>query len=271
MSTIEPGMDADPKAPDWYDAIWLARYIEAQEIIADKAPERLREFTESFTILRTPPSYCRQLALPGFLTLNELANIRAVIRTIPMNRLEVNELQNFGRFVVHRWPEFTALQERLTERVSDLVGEPLEPSYNFLSLYTKMGICEPHLDAPSAKWTLDICIDQSDVWPIHFSQVIDWPHSKADLRAMSFDQITEDAALHFEEVLLQPGDAALFSGTNQWHFRRALPSGPGKRFCELLFLHYIPRGTSELVQPKTWSKLFDIPELAEMSDLDLIY
>jgi hypothetical protein len=63
------------------------------------------------------------------------------------------------------------MQRELVARVSDLVGEEVEPSYNFLSLYTRMGIFEPHLDAPSAKWTLDICIDQSEPWPIYFSQI----------------------------------------------------------------------------------------------------
>ena len=34
------------------------------------------------------------------------------------------------------------------------------PAYNFLSLYTQLDICEPHMDAPKAKWTLNVCIEQ---------------------------------------------------------------------------------------------------------------
>ena len=58
------------------------------------------------------------------------------------------------------------------------------------------------------------------------------------------------------------GDAVVFSGSNQWHYRDALPKGPGRRFCDLLFLHYIPRGTSDLVAPKNWARIFDVADLA---------
>ena len=31
------------------------------------------------------------------------------------------------------------------------------------------------MDAPDAKWTLDLCNEQSDAWPIHFSRIMPWP------------------------------------------------------------------------------------------------
>ena len=56
--------------------------------------------------------------------------------------------------------------------VSGLVGEAVEASYNFLSLYAGAASCAVHMDAPSAKWTLDICIDQSRLWTIEVSDVV---------------------------------------------------------------------------------------------------
>jgi hypothetical protein len=266
VQAVERGQEAT-----WYDAVWLAKFIEAKSIVARVAPARLDEFVHAFDVLRPPPGYSRQLCVPGFFTPEQLAGIRETIRQIPMDRLEMHEIRNFGRFVVHDWPAFNTLQETLVERVSELAGEPVEASYNFLSLYTKMGVCAPHLDAPSAKWTLDICIDQSEPWPIQFSQVVPWPETLEELRAISLDQISADPELRFSAEVLMPGDAILFSGTNQWHFRNALPSGPGKRFCELLFFHFFPRGAKELVHPTHWASHFGIPELAEMPDLDLSY
>ena len=248
----------------WYDAVWLARFVEAKSIVARVAQTRLDDFVHAFDVLRPPPGYSRQRLVPGFFTLEQVCDIRETIRQIPMDRLEVHEIRNFGRFVVQDWPAFNALQETLVERVSELAGEPVEASYNFLSLYTKMGVCAPHLDAPSAKWTLDICIDQSEPWPIHFSQIVPWPETIEELRAISLDQITSDPELEFRAEVLTPGDAILFSGTNQWHFRNALPSGPGKRFCELLFFHFFPHGAGELTDPRTWADYFGIPELARM-------
>ena len=178
-------------------------------------------------------------------------------------KLELHEARRFGRFIVHDLPEFTRLQHQLTELVSQAAGEAVEPSYSFLSLYTKMGVCEPHLDAPSAKWTLDICIDQSEPWPIHLSQIIPWPEAFADLEDDWQASIKADPQLNFSTEVLMPGDAILFSGSSQWHYRDPLPQGEGKRFCDLLFLHYIPKGAGEIVRPDKWAKHFGIPELAQ--------
>jgi len=253
----------------WYDAQWLAKYIEAKEVVARAAPHRLEEFVHAFDVLRVSPDFSQRFE-PGFLGPDELDWVRDIIREIPRERIELHEIENFGRFVVHDWPTFTTMQEQLVERVSALAGEAVEASYNFLSLYTKMGVCQPHLDAPSAKWTLDICVDQSEPWPISFSQAIPWPESFEELRAIPFETIKADPRLHFREEVLTPGDAILFSGTNQWHFRNALPRGEGRRFCDLLFFHFVPAGARPLTHPKHWAKLFDVPELAEIEGLDRI-
>jgi hypothetical protein len=263
-------VNTDAPAALWYDAQWLAKYLEAKEIVARVAPHRLEEFVRTFDVFRVPPDYSRRL-MPGFLGHDELQWVRDTIREIPRERIEMHEIKAFGRFVVHDWPAFTAMQERLVDLVSELAAEPLECSYNFLSLYTKMGVCEPHLDAPSAKWTLDICIDQSEPWPISFSQAIAWPESLEALHAIRYETIKTDPDLRFREEVLSPGDAVLFSGSNQWHFRDALPRGEGKRFCDLLFFHFLPRGAKHLTLPRNWVNLFGIPELAEIADIDVRY
>jgi hypothetical protein len=255
------------RADRWYDSIWLSKYIQAKEIITRVAPFRVEEFERSFDPLRVAPAY-KQQPLPGFMDEIEIEKIREAVRQIPRESINTTELNDFGRFIVHRWPPFTELQDRLTETVSALAGEDVEPSYNFLSLYTGVGVCQPHLDAPSAKWTLDICIDQSDPWPISFSRPVPWPESRRELYAIDINEVPSDQSLCFVEEVLMPGDAVLFSGTNQWHFRHAMPRRSGRRFCDLLFLHYIPRGTADLIQPRTWAGLFGIPELAKIKNVD---
>ena len=95
--------------------------------------------------------------------------------------------------------------------------------------------------------------------------------SAEQLQERSPRSLRADPALYFTAEVLAPGDAVLFSGSNQWHYRDALPQRPGRQFCDLLFFHYVPFGTAELVQPRNWARLFDIPELAEMADLDHFY
>ncbi len=68
---------------------------------------------------------------------------------------------------------------------------------------------------------------------------------------------TVDGLLEFE-----PEQAAIFSGSSQWHYRNRMPPGPGRQFCELLFFHYVPAGTRDLVCPDKWAELFGAPELA---------
>lgn len=259
----EPGYGVTmADSPQWYDSIWLDKYLAAKAIVARVAPERLTEFVESFSALRTHPDFTVK-RLPQLFDAETLAAIRQARHKLDPAKLELHEARRFGRFIVHDLPEFTRLQHQLTELVSQAAGEAVEPSYNFLSLYTKMGVCEPHLDAPSAKWTLDICIDQSEPWPIHLSQIIPWPEAFADLGDDWQASIKADPQLNFSTEVLMPGDAILFSGSSQWHYRDPLPQGEGKRFCDLLFLHYIPKGAGEIVRPDKWAKHFGIPELAQ--------
>lgn len=254
-------MQSDNK---WYDSVWLRVYYDAKEIVARIAPEKLEPFIRSFDILRTRPEFST-VRLPQVIDPALLSEIRD---SVPREMYEMHEIKNFGRFVVRDLSEFTSLQSRMTDQVSEWAGEAVEPSYNFMSLYTQRGVCELHLDSPSAKWTLDICIDQSESWPIHFSKVIAWPEERPHLSDDWRAEICSDRDLMFESVVMAPGDAVLFSGSSQWHYREALPRGGGRNFCDLLFFHYIPKGASELICASNWAAMFDIPELANIPLID---
>ena len=252
--------------PSWYDSMWLKAYLDAKDVIARVAPDRLEEFVRSFDVLRTRPDFtARHMAQAINPAL--LEEIRTAVREVPREKYEFGEMKLFGRFMVHDLPEFTALQAMLVDQVSDWAGEAVEPWYNFLCLYTRMGVCRPHLDSPLAKWTLDLCVSQSAPWPIHFSQIVPWPENSADVARGTPDGIEADPALRFKSVAMEPGDAILFSGSSQWHYREPLPQDGSKHFCDLLFLHYIPRGAEQLIVPANWPQMFGIPELAQVPSL----
>ena len=253
--------------PKWYDSVWLNAYHAAKDIVARSAPSRLEDFVRSFDILRTDPAFSTR-SLPKVISSEQLVYLRGVIQAVPADKLELHEMNAFGRFIVHDLPEFSAFQASLVDQVSEWADEPLEPSYNFLSLYTRMGVCEPHLDSPSAKWTLDLCIDQSDAWPIYLSQVVPWPEQGIQTGENWSAEIKGDKSLNFSANILSPGDAIFFSGSSQWHYRDALPRDGRKRHCDLLFMHFIPRGAAEIVRPKNWATLFDIPELSLIPEIE---
>lgn len=254
--------------PQWYDSRWLAAYFAARDIIANVAPQKLREFEEGLSVFQTDSSFVPK-KVTNLFEFKELEEIRQAIREIPKEKIEMHELKRFGRFIVHNWPLFSELQLALVDRVSELAGERVEPSYNFLSLYTKLGVCEPHLDAPTAKWTLDVCLDQSAPWPIYFSEVIPWAEAEMDLGEDWQNEIKNEAGISFTPEVLTPGNAILFSGSSQWHYRNAIPAEKaGKHFCDLLFFHFIPEGKSEIVQPKNWARIFDVSELKSVDLLN---
>lgn len=245
----------------WYDAQWLRQYRAALILIRAIRPALERDFVAALSPLHTDPGF-RESRLDAPFDGEVLRRIRQTVRDLPGSLLEHHEVDSFGRHVVHDHPWFTELQHRIVPMACDLAGEPVEPTYNFLSLYTEMGVCPPHLDTPLSKWTLDLCIDQSEPWPIHFSPVVPWPddgsHARDDWQA----RLLEAPGLGFRRWDLQPGQALWFSGSSQWHYRDRLATRADRPYCHLLFFHFMPAGTRAIAEPANWPRLFDCPALA---------
>jgi hypothetical protein len=243
----------------WYDSQWLNAYVAAKQLIGQIRPEQPPEFVERFEVLRTRPR--EVVEFHRVFDAAVMERIRRVVLTLQPSLLERHEREDFGRLVVHNHPYFDELQESIVDVVSEAAGEAVEAGYNFLSLYDRLGVCPVHLDSPEAKWTLDLCIDQSVSWPIQVSQVVDWPedfrHDGKDWQEL----IKQDPEHHFTSYCLEPGSAALFSGSSQWHYRDRQPEGSKDDFCHLGFFHFVPRGTREVANPKNWPRTFRIPGL----------
>lgn len=241
----------------WYDGHFLAKFEAARRMLEVVAPREAASFAVAFDALRTAPDFTVRHVRP-LLDEKRFGALLDDVRAVPATMLKSYESADFGRQILHDLPALIALQRELTPLVCDLAGERVEPCYNFLSLYNAGGRCPPHLDAPSAKWTLDLCLAQSGEWPIHFSKVVPWP---TDACALSLNDETDPARLGitFEEHVLRPNEALLFSGSSQWHYRNAIPDNG---FCHLAFLHYHPAGCADLVDPARWAGYFDLPELA---------
>ena len=246
----------------WYDGYWLERFVRAKAYIAEHRPDVLPNFLAAMEPFRTDPAFSVAM-LRNVLDDATLAHVRSVIAGLKPNQLELHEIKTFGRWVVHNHPILVELQARMTALAEQAAGEPLEPSYNFLSMYTRMGRCPLHQDAPWAKWTLDLCIDQSEPWPIHFSQVRPWPEDETFPADGWEQQVRTDPANRFESQTLMPGDAALFSGSSQWHYRDPIPAQGAKNFCHLLFFHFTPRGMRTRLDAADWEARFDVPGLSQ--------
>jgi hypothetical protein len=247
----------------WYDSVWLTKYVQSKELVRRVRLEKLSEFVHAFERLRTRPDF-QVKRFSRVFDAAAMEAIRQTIRTLQLSQLKTYEIRSFGRIKLQDHPFFAELQQSLTGLVSEAAGEPVDPFYNFLSLYTKMGMCPVHMDSPGAKWTLDLCIDQSAPGPIYFSQVVPWPEDCTPAGDDWHEAIKRAPQHRFTPYALETGQAVLFSGSSQWHYRDSLSATGKDHFCHLVFFHFIPKGMGETVKPKSWPRLFGIPELADV-------
>lgn len=247
---------------DWYDSHFVRRLEAAKLYLSQVRPEALGGFVCGFDALLPPPGFT-EVVIDDLFDAATQEQIRDAARSIPMNNLKDYEMRGFGRYIVHDHPPFVELQQQLLERMNALVGQQLVTGYNFLSLYGGAGRCDPHMDEPLSMFTLDYCIEQSEDWPIWFSKVVDWPTVET-IKNWEPQAIKDDPALAFRPHILQPGQALLFNGSSQWHYRDSITPGG---FCNLLFFHYFPKGCEDLVWPQRWAARFDIPELEPLCEL----
>lgn len=248
----------------WYDSFFLRSYAAAIRFLQKVRPDAVAQFVAGFSPLRPDPNFSATLVRDAFDSETHAKILEASSVARPQTGAQQDyENQNFGRDVVWDEPLFRVLQEHIRPRLEHLIGRPIEASYTFLSRYRGNGVCAPHLDHPNSMFTFDYCIDQSAEWPIHFSKVVDWP-TEENAQTIDLNTIKNDPAMNFKDYTLRPGDAVLFNGSSQWHYRD--PITPGG-YCNLLFFHYIPEGCGDLVEPRRWDLHFGIPELGALCDL----
>lgn len=122
----------------------------------------------------------------------------------------------FNRWFWHNLPllKYYHHDPDFIKRVSDIVGIPLKPSYAFLSLYTRDGICPLHTDRPQCQYTVDLQLETDGTWPIY---VDDRPY------------------------VLESGQALAYSGTGQPHYRKSMKEdGKNCTYMNLAFFHFVP-------------------------------
>ncbi|MEP4147157.1 MAG: hypothetical protein ABJL54_08030 [Halioglobus sp.] len=263
MRHDEPDNKGNEVEYPWYDSNWLNAFVKAKKIIEEECPADLPFFLEAMEQLNAPLDF-RTQKITQVLDQKDFRQIKDIIANLQQDEMDKGDLLRLGRLVAHDLPEISKIHEKLTGMVSDRVNEELIPSYNFVSLYNNLGVCEVHMDAPTSKWTLDLCIECSDPWPIYLSQCVSWPESFVQEQENWADQIILDPAIRMEKFILIDNQAALFSGSNQWHYRERMPRIRRENFCHLVFFQYVPIGCKDIINPNQWWEVFNIPQLKKI-------
>lgn len=121
----------------------------------------------------------------------------------------------FNRWFWHNLPVLRKLHNSrdLVNKVSDLFGRDLKPSYVFLSMYGPEGVCPVHVDRPQCQYTVDLLVHGGEEWPIY---------------------------VNGKPYISQPGDALCYSGTGQVHFRKPMKDDSKAVMADLAFFHFVP-------------------------------
>lgn len=249
---------------EWYDSDFLRRFEVARHYLGIVCPDSLETFLGGFAPIKPKDDFSPIKIDDVFDDATRKEIIRVAREVQPEDdKYQDYENSEFGRHVIWDNDFFRELQEQVRPLLSEVLGRPLQSTYNFLSIYGGSGKCDPHIDHPHSMFTFDYCIEQSEEWPIYFSKVVDWSSAGSERR---FDaaRIKHDPSLQFVAHRLRPNQALLFCGSSQWHYRDPITSGG---FCKLLFFHYIPSGYGDLVTPARWASHFRIPELEPLCDL----
>jgi hypothetical protein len=123
--------------------------------------------------------------------------------------IEVDE--NFQRAGFYNDPFFKELHHMIVDRFSTIIGENVRPSYCYTSMYFKgKGVCPEHVDRPQCAYTLDLCVNQNEAWPINVAG---------------------------SNYILNQGDCLIYSGTEHIHYRERIQPD---NYCDLIFFHFVP-------------------------------
>ena len=113
----------------------------------------------------------------------------------------------------HNYSAFVELLSTKTSNVSKLIGERVLPSYCYARVYTEKSVLERHTDRSSCEISITVHLDSDDEWEF----------------------CIEDKTGKVNKVILNRGDAILYSGQDVPHWREKYEGS----FYSQVFLHYV--------------------------------
>lgn len=147
--------------------------------------------------------------------------------------------EDFHRTAVHDHPVLTSIHKQITPYASQIFGEELKPSYVFVSNYLNGGICPLHIDRPQCYRTIDVMVHQDSEDPWELCVAEPWTDEQLmNYNGSTFFPIDTDLSQFsdsWERVVLEPNQAACYSGTHSWHVRPKVSVGRS----DLIFFHFV--------------------------------
>lgn len=238
--TEDPGTGA--LVPFWvrFADFWALRGLTPGQALPAGFPERLRPALAATGALDSPELRARRAAQSGAAltaaaeafadtdvcrigAMAHPAHRRALLgyyeRLIASGSWPLGDAQVTGRYGWHNESVSRFFHHQFSTMVSRLVGQPVRPSYCYVSAYRGGAVLDRHVDREQCEYTVSLLLGESGPgiaggWPLHL-----------------------DTSQGRVSVIHLPGEAVLFRGTKVPHHRPPLPDGSAH--TSLLF-HYVP-------------------------------
>ncbi|HET7440751.1 MAG TPA: hypothetical protein VFJ47_05560 [Terriglobales bacterium] len=225
LAAVGPGDPAPPNLSRHAKQVLVQAGVLVKK---DAASRRRKQWLQE--ALRHREDFRRKfVTVAGLIHPFQVAALRRYYRYLIRNgRIQLGDDQSPLRYGAHNEPVARFFHHQLTTAVTDIVGEPVKPSYVYSCSYLAGSDLEKHTDRVQCEFTITFCLDFSPEpashtpWPIH----VETPEGKVT-------------------VYQAPGDSLLFCGRELPHYRYPLQKGCTSTS---IFFHYVRQGFTGSLQ-----------------------
>ena len=142
-------------------------------------------------------------------------------RQIRRGKVRLGDGQSPLRYIAHNDPAARFFHDQLTTAVSDLIGEPVKPSYVYMASYQGGARLERHTDRTQCEFSVTLCVDYAPE-PIGATP---WP-------------LYLETRVGTATIYQALGDGLLYRGRDLPHYRKTLAPG---HISTSIFFHYVAK------------------------------
>jgi hypothetical protein len=153
------------------------------------------------------------LVVPEFISAGRAARLAESFKKLAQEQKLIFDDQAPNSPAIYNFIPFLELLTEMTPIVSELVGEPVLPTYSYARIYSHGEVLRIHKDRAACEMSITLNLSGDADWPIWFR--------------------TPDAG--DVPVTLGQGQAAVYRGCDTLHWRDAFP---GQEYIQV-FLHYV--------------------------------
>ena len=249
ISGFVPGQKPElPNDPHLVNRLLQAKIIVFGEDV--KTEDRFR--AEAVNSAREEFSDKKYTVLRSLFPPEQMAAMRKFYRDyIAQGFMPFGDLQVTNRYRQYDEPFAAFIHKMLAPVMSDIVGEPVKPSYCYAASYKDSAVLNPHTDRLLCEFSISFQVDYEpepaghlSPWGLYVAP-FEWSGELPAVGArLDWDEFSDESA--GTAVYLASGDGLIYKGRELVHYRYALPTG---HRSTSLFFHYVAADFDDALIP----------------------